>query len=239
MYIAKLYYKDLPDKPKCVPQNWFFEYFRDLYALEETDTVDLSSYNNGSQYTYAELGDAVLASCASDNLLRNLDLMIVCFWSYEFDPVHACGAYFCERYKIKGKVFDVCEQGMLSPIIALQIIESYFKQGEASNAVLVCFDQTAIPVGEKFSGILPTKTSSLAMYIEHEKSNNSQFEILDSTIVHRSACNFSSNHSMNCVELFTPLIEGRINKANGDDFTLMVSDVESEYCGLMKGKICR
>ena len=241
-----MYYKNLPDKyPKLIPRKRFIRYYADLYALEHGDEITPISYMAGSQYTYAELGKEVLSQCQKDSVFDNLDLMVVCYWSHEFDPDDFCGAYFCDLYNIYGKSFDICDQGLLSPITALCIIKSYFEFSYIKNALLVCFDQTAIPIGKNFSGVLPNKTSSMAMLIEKFISKDAKFKINSVNVLTKSEKDQASvnKDSMiytkyNCAEIFQPFFNNQFGElSKSKQFVLNVSDVASNDRGVISGEI--
>ena len=106
------------------------------------------------------------------------DLFVIAYWGHEFDPDGSFGAYFAHHYGIKATSFNVCDQGILSPITALQIILAYANSRRIRNAALLCFDQRSIPVENTFSGTLPAKNSArFLLFRPHQRESCSSFRV--------------------------------------------------------------
>ncbi len=251
--IIKNYYGDLTPHPVRMPRERFVRFYRDLYERLELEGPDPSSFQSGSQHTYAELGDAVLKQCEADGILKDLELLMVCSWTPEFDPEHSAGAYFCSRYGITGKTLDICDQGILSPIMAIKIINSYFNHGDISNALLLCIDQTTIPVPKNSLKNRPKKSSALGIFIKKgEKSKGIDF-IHAKISPDRDALFFAGKISkaaeynvgfmttdfpyLNCAEVLRPIIyQESIKPREKSHFMLTISDIESLDYGFLLGR---
>jgi hypothetical protein len=167
--MTKHYFSEMPVKPMRLPRERFLKFYQDLFALMKLNEPDIESFKRGDQYTYSELGDAILEKCEKDGILLNLNLLIFCYWAPEFDPDHSAGAYFCERYRISGKMMDVCDQGIIAAITGLKIIKAYFNQGLIKNALLICMNQTTIPMPKNEYLSLTGNSSAIGLFMESEK----------------------------------------------------------------------
>ena len=241
LYLTAYHHVEMPSKLIIDPRERFIRYYNDLFHMEGILQPELSSYTKTMQYSYAELGDALFNSGEFQSVLSKIDLFVAAYWGHEFDPDGAFGAYFAHKYGITSRMFDVCDQGILSPISAINIIQAFVSSGKANKAALVCFDQTAIPVEHDFSGIFPSKNSACLMIFDiaptsdsmckieaaHVKKNGTISETSSSIVIRPNSSYYS------CAELFTPLLKNT-NKANLDKtIDLVVIDSESDYQGIL------
>jgi hypothetical protein len=169
IYMTHCYYNNFKNPIKKYPRSRYVEYYRDLHSLFNEPLAD-ESFWQGSQYSYAELGRSVLDQADKDDRLRDLDLMVIATWAYEFDPDYAsCGTHFAEHYKIKGLIFDVADQGVLSPVSAIQLIVRYLETDEYKSALLLVMEQTCIPRGKKFEfSCFPEMTAAMAIRFDNQ-----------------------------------------------------------------------
>ena len=253
LYLKNYYYQQLPPKKQEQPRERFYRCYADLAKLENKDPVDEETYLSQMQYNYAELGDSVLKKFVEKNSFAEIDLFVVCYWSHEHDPVHACGAYFCNNYGIgnKTRTFDICDQGILSPLMALKIIASYFANKQAKNAVLLCVDQPTIPTAKNFCGYKPKKASALALLLESEQTVDTKL-VVDSVdlVKPEKVFNFEEDNlikiisqhtdhckltNLSCPEIFMDLLtESEPNSA--ENYFWRVDDLESDLCAVVKGR---
>lgn len=183
LFISNIYYKTVVDKGSKIPRPHFIRYYDDLYQLEREESVDSESHLAGAQLSYAELGDIIFQDCKLNKLKKMLDLMVVTYWSHEFDPDHACGAYFCHRHGLNCRILDICDQGILSPFTAFLLIKNYMEYGGVKNALLLSMDQTTIPRSLSYSNILPEISSVSAIHLTLRQIGEKGCEIIYSDVV--------------------------------------------------------
>lgn len=251
--IVKKYYGELKNGPVKMPRERFTRFYQDLFSRFELGEIDPMTYQRGSQRSYVELGDVVLKQCEADGILKNLELLIVCYWAPEFDPEYSAGAYFCDRYGIKSKTFDVCDQGLLSPIMAMKIIKSYFKHAEIKNALLLCLDQTTIPSSGNPKKYFPKKSSALGLFFQkndnpgssgliHAKiSPNSGALFFTEKLTKAYQCSIgfldSDFSHLNCAEILKPIFcLSHSQNLSAPYFILRVLDGESREYGFLLGR---
>lgn len=249
IFVRKTFYENLPDRPYREPRERFTRYYNDLSELEKCSYEYTGQLT--SQYNYAELGDVVLQRCEKEDILNGVHLLIACYWSHEFDPDYSFGAYFCEKYQIKAKMFDICDQGILSPIAAIKIIQCYMKESVIENALLLCFDQIAIPLPKNYEGVIPKKTSALGLYFQKIYSEDCLFEIERADFYDEKKLVENNkyedlyvntnlelkNDSLNCAEIFYPIFINDKSIKNKKKFLLDINDIESNNQGFICGKI--
>src|SRR5690606_35338791 len=119
LYLTSHYHVLMPSKEIREPRRRFVRYYNDLFDMEGIAKPELTSYLQTFQYSYSELGDAVFASCQCEHVVSEIDLFIIAYWGHEFDPDGSFGAYFAHKYNITARMFDICDQGILSPISAI------------------------------------------------------------------------------------------------------------------------
>lgn len=163
------------------PRARFVQYYQDLYKHLGSQ-LDESIFREGSQASYSALGHLVLAECHEKKLLQGLDLLVAAYWAYEFDPDHAsCGAYLCHQYQLDCKLFDVCEQGTLSPFTAIKLIKAFMQTNHLDSAMMLLMEQTTIP-RNKFDGdVIPAASGAAAVLFKEAKAVGNK--ILDADIV--------------------------------------------------------
>lgn len=237
---------NFPNRIPREPRERFIRYYHDLHHLEKSQFSKLDVFTFTLQYTYAELGEAILDKCKNDNILKNLDLLIVCYWTHEFDPDYSCGAYFSDKYRLKGTSFDICDQGIMSPITALKIMQCYMKHS-IKNALLLCFDQSAIPLCNDYQGVKPGKASSMGIYFQNTDPEECFIEInqvgfddyKNTDEEYKISVNSElKKEEINCAEIFKPLlIKSNFLFNKKKKFLLKISDIESNQLGYIRGKI--
>jgi len=150
----------------------FKQYYRDLYS-HYGKKLDEETFDEGSQVTYSELGDAMLSKCHELKKMNDVDMLVFSYWAYEYDPDHAsCGAYLSHRYNLQCKMFDVCEQGTISPFMAIKIIHAYMKNTEINKAILLILEQTTIPRNKSDHDVVPANTGAIALVFEKNHSQS-------------------------------------------------------------------
>ena len=148
------------------PRPRFVQYYKDLYSHHGSE-FDESVLREGSQATYSELGEAALSVCKKEGTLNEVDLMIATYWAYEFDPDHAsCGAYLSEKFNLKCRIFDVCEQGTIAPFTAIKIANSFMKNKEINKAIVLVLEQTTIPRNKNDYDLIPSDTGAISIILE-------------------------------------------------------------------------
>lgn len=143
--LTSSYYVALPKRCAGTARERYVRYYQDLYQLYG-ESLNEETFNKGSQYSYTDLGDAVLAHCAEQHNLADVDLMIIAAWAHEFDPEYgSCAAYFSHRYNMNCSIFDMSDQGTLSAFQAIALIKQYLRQTLAVKAMLLILEQNSIP----------------------------------------------------------------------------------------------
>lgn len=173
IYLNSAYAIALPETGGKVPRDRYIEYFNDLYNLYKGD-VSPETFMEGSQYTYAELGDALFQNKVGLDQLQALDGIIVAHWSQEFDPDYAsCGPYFLNKYQLKADIFDICDQGTIAGFTALKIMMHYHQSDSFKEGMVLCLEQTTIPRDKKYADIIPQESGALALFTSKVKTENS------------------------------------------------------------------
>lgn len=229
IYIADHYYCQLAEKNYTRPKTRFLAYYDDLYAMEEVnDYYTEDSYMNSHQYTYAELGKSVLEQCFQKHNVCSFDLIVVSYSGHEYDPDHAFGAYFCNLYGIQCRMFDICDQGIISPFTAMKIIQAYMNQNSIRKAMLLCLDQPAIPVEAKRTHLKPVKSSARIMICESRYSESALFgidnvEVEESDIMGMNVEAINRHHN-SAAEVFSELFNFSMLNNNKEKISLSVVD---------------
>lgn len=177
IFLTSAHAKILTREQKKTPRWRFMKYYIDLFNLYGK-TLPESIFTEGSQYSYSELGEAVLDELDLQGKLKNLDIFVASYWANEFDPNHAsCGAYFSEKYQFQCKTFDVCEQGTLSAFTGIKIIHNYLAQDEINKAILVIMEQTTIPRIKEDHDLVPTQTGTVALLFDRQSQAQKLYKI--------------------------------------------------------------
>lgn len=185
IYLRAIAHHTEPETGGKKPRDRYVQYVRDLYNLYP-GAVSEESFLEGSQLTYAELGDHLFEKSFDKAALQALDLMIVAHWSQEFDPDYAsCGPYFLNRYEMSSDIFDVCDQGSLAPFMALHLMQRYQASGESNNGMVLCLEQTTVPRDKTAGDIIPTQSGAVALSLNTEKSHGA-YGIIDSGFITES-----------------------------------------------------
>lgn len=235
------YHIELPFKVIKQPRERFVRYYNDLYALEGIQQPELNSYIQTTQYSYSELGDALFAVCPFEQIIADVDLVVIAYWSHEFDPDGSFGAYFANKYGITTRFFDVCDQGILSPICAIKIIQAFIDSGKANKAALVCFDQMAIPVEKGFIGAFPSKNSAHLIIFEAMYKPDTIYQVVEAKLLRSINVNKTSSTVIispqtpyySCSELFIPILHPNCKNNLAAKIDLMVIDSESDQVGIL------
>jgi len=208
LYLEKIFYESLPDLPRRSPRERFVKYYSDLHATENLAVAESESFMQGGQYSFAQLGDKMLQKLQTEKLLEQLNLFVLTHWSHEFDPDVACGAYFCERYKLPSVSFDVIDQGILAPFSAIKVIQAYLQHENYSRALLLTIDQTTIPKVKEQKAVYPSLTSCAALLFSKEFDRQA-IEIISIQLVQTTKLaqilnllNMQYNRSQEALELF-------------------------------------
>lgn len=171
MYVRAAHHLTLPERAlRRAPRDRYVTYQRDLHAIS-SEALDEETLLEGDQYSYTDLGDAVLTSMADARMLENIDMVVYAYWTPEFDPDYsAFGPYFLERHDMKGKSFDVCDNGSLASATALHVVCRYAQNDPSLRNVLVLgMEQTTIP-RSRSSGIpIPARSSACAVVLSRDE----------------------------------------------------------------------
>lgn len=184
MKITDSCFSCLPKRNPKPPRKRFVNYYEDLYAIYE-DKISAETFLLGSQYSYSELGDSVLAECDKKNLLIDLDLMVIATWAQEFDADYSsCSAYFSDKYSVKGRVIDVCDQGSMIVFTALNLIHKFLQVQSNKRALLLFLEQSSIPINSTSQAVMPVYDAATAILLQREKTaKNLQYEVISAGIL--------------------------------------------------------
>lgn len=247
MYITDTQYLVLPTKLSTKPRDRFVRYYNDLYDLEKKVRPMPETYSLGGQYTHAELGEHILKYYKDRDLLKSIELLVIAYWSHEFDPDYSFGAYLCEKFGIQAKNFDICDQGILSPIIAMQVINCFISSN-INKALLICFDQTTIPINDDYKGPMPTENSAFSIIFERAKSINAKYkvvsakcakkEMLDAVIegqdnVINIGYGTESLTKYSCPGILSSIFESKYNESIVDSHKFHIHDYDSSDVGTL------
>lgn len=188
--IIDSYYSCLPKRYSRMPRERFVNYCRDMHALY-AEKFSTGTLFKGSQYSHAELGDAVLSQC---ECLIDVDLLVAAIWTPEFDPDDAsCSAYFANKYQIKGQIIDISDQGSLIPFTAFALLMKYFQANADKKILFMYLEQTTIPGSMHNKSISPVYDAAVAMVMrQHSHFERRQFEIIDCGICNENHDEFLS-----------------------------------------------
>jgi hypothetical protein len=161
LYVQAAHHEVLPVRERHLePRARFVEYQEDLHRIAGL-TLDRSSLTRGDQYTYVELADT-LFSTVGHECLRDLGVLVISYWTPEFDPdISAFGPYLHHRYSLGCHSFDLIDRGSISPVLALLVLGEYLLADERSgNGALLGVEQSTVPVatGANFPG--PARSSA-------------------------------------------------------------------------------
>jgi hypothetical protein len=163
LYLHAIDYKILPEKAGTVPRARYRQYWEDLYRIYPGQ-ISPQTFYEGSQYNYAELGDALFEQLKHDEL-QQLDTIILAHWSQEFDPDYAsCAAYFLHKYGLTADFFDVCDQGTLAAFTALKLL-GLAQQQHSTHGMVLCLEQTTIPRDKAHGDVIPVESGALAIFL--------------------------------------------------------------------------
>lgn len=156
-------------EPK-IPRDRYVDYFKDLYALYGSN-ISESTFIEGGQLTYSEIGIKLLSQLKKANDLVGYDALVAANWSYEFDPDHAsCLPYFLDEYQLNCNIFDFSGVGTLSPLNALKLIFQIQKKNKSKKAILLALEQTTVPRNKLDYDLIPTIDGGVLLAIEASSS---------------------------------------------------------------------
>jgi hypothetical protein len=183
-YLKPAHITYLPDRERRLPRDRYRQYLLDLYKLYD-DTLSEETFMEGNQYTFVELGDAVIHQFKQHHSLNSVDLMVISHWAYEFDPDHAaCAPYFMHQHQFDCHAFDICDQGVLSPFTALNVMRAFQSNGNSSNALLMLMEQTTIPRNKNNHDLIPSKDgAALIEMISSDEDIPHSLKIIDTGII--------------------------------------------------------
>lgn len=178
LYVNQVSCEFLPQRALAKPpRERFIVYQRDLHRIAE-DTLSEETLVQGDQYSFTELGDAVLEEMAQNGEIDGVDLTIFSYWTPEFDPEYsAFGPYFMEQYKLNGHSFDICDNGSLASATALHIADSYFLSGKASKILLLGMEQNTIGRNLKKGLPIPERSCAIAAVLSAERRRDSKWQV--------------------------------------------------------------
>ncbi len=136
-----------PDPFFKKPNKDYFAYFEDMQRFTKT-YLDQTILTQNSGYTFLELLEMMMR----DNekllpLLQQADMIVFTHTSYEYDSHYShVGPILAEKYHLKADMLDVIEEGDLSFTTAQHIISAYFSQSKIKHAVIIAFQQRALPL---------------------------------------------------------------------------------------------
>ncbi|KVH72196.1 hypothetical protein WJ41_13770 [Burkholderia ubonensis] len=174
MYLDELHIVALPERRlEIAPRERFVQYQRDLHRISGDHLSD-ETMTSGDQYTYTDLGDAVLKPMAEEGLLRGIDLVVFAYWTPEFDPDYsAFGPYFLDHYRLSAESFDVCDAGSLACATALSVLQPYMKSDtRVTNSLLLAMEQTTVP--RNLDGGMPIPQRSHAIAAKFSRNRQRQ-----------------------------------------------------------------
>ncbi len=185
-YIQGSYFASLPKRESRLPRQRFIEYYRDLHHMHERD-LSAETFLLGSQYSYAELGDALLGPLAMKGKLQDIDLLFIVTWAHEFDPDYAnVGAYFIDKYQLNCQVFDITDQGSLAFFTGLKLVEKFIQTSQLSSSLILGMEQTTIPRNRHDTMCLPRQDTAFALILKNsivEGENKNYYAIHSAGIV--------------------------------------------------------
>lgn len=187
-YITNIFLQNLPARLPRTPRDRYKNYVYDLYKLYG-DQVTESTFMEGSQYTFAEIGNAVFeVVCAADDL-QSYDLMVISHWSEEFDPEYAsCGPHFLFKHGFDCNNFDVCGSGTTAPFLALDVIKQYQENQASKKALLLVMEQTSVPRNKASYDLVPMRDGGVALVVEAAASDiKNSLKIKNIQLIHEAA----------------------------------------------------
>jgi hypothetical protein len=180
VYINDIHYISMPQREVKTPRERYVTYFEDLYK-SYGKILSPETFKQGGQYTFAELGETVLDDKLDDEWMKDVDLLLPTYWSYEFDPEYSsCGPFFQEKYALKGQLFDVSEQGTLAGLTGLHIMQRYLCNGSHYHkGILLALEQTTIPRYIPDQDIVPQRNAGCGMVIQDHPLENKALYLRD------------------------------------------------------------
>lgn len=163
-YLRAIHCIDLPDRERKIPRERYEKYNDDLYKLHGKE-LTRETFHEGGQYTYTELGDALLEMEIVKPFIKQLDLIILAHWSQEFDPDYAvCVPYFLAKHKIKADTFDIFDCGTIAPFLAIKLMLQYQSNQLYKNGMILCLEQSTVPRRKADGDIIPQRNGALGLF---------------------------------------------------------------------------
>jgi len=235
LILTHSYLSECPKRQPRMPRARFVNYYRELFALRN-EKVDINTFMQGSQYSYTELGDAVLKQYVSHHNPHEIDLMLLVVWSHEFDPDYAsCTAYFSHQYHIDAEIVDVCDNGILGIYSAFHLLKKYIDRSNMNVALMLVLEQVSIPTKNQFK-YFPRYDFGFALRIEKRNENelNNQLVLVNSSISSRIESFGINIHShQGCYELANVLHQ-YVHQSNSINACIIQQDCESENIGYLQ-----
>jgi len=165
-YVSKIFLQHMPLKSVRQPRKRYIQYMQDLYKLFKEDITD-STFTEGSQYAYSEIGDELFIEAKKTEKLDDIDLFIISHWAHEFGPEYAsCGPYLLHKHGFDCNNFDVCDQGTMSFLTALKIILQHQAQGVSEKALLLVMEQNTVPRNKSNHDLIPLIAGGALFWID-------------------------------------------------------------------------
>ena len=165
MYIHYSDVHHFSERGGAIPRDRYFDYYRDLHQQYRL-ALDERSLQQGSQYTFQELGYPLLDACHKAGHLQHLTMAIASFWSHQYDPDYA--AYWLhlkEKYQLQCEMLDVSDQGSLCALTAIAIATQYQEDDPKLLIAYMGLEQTTSPCEDLATRIAPISTASVLLML--------------------------------------------------------------------------
>jgi hypothetical protein len=145
-----------PDRIYQEPKSDYVPYFYELHK-HAGGFLDHALLYKKNGYSFAELMDISIQSNKKLlSLLEHADVCVLMHATYEYDANYAnIGSYLKDHYAIKADLFDMAGQGGCDFIPALHFISAIFAQSTMQNALIIGFEQRALPLRLNVDQLLP------------------------------------------------------------------------------------
>ena len=156
MFISEIISSLYPDPVYQMPKLDYAPYFMDMQRFTSA-YLDESMLAQQSGYAFSEL----IHRAINDNknilsLLKQADMCALINWSYEYDSDYShVGPYLAEKYNVGANLLDITEQGSLCLISALHVLSAFFSQQKINHALIIGFEQRALPIRYNCHQALP------------------------------------------------------------------------------------
>lgn len=179
MYIEMSCYYEPPLRAPIEARERYKRYYRDLHSRYNMP-LEEKTFLTGSQYTFHDLSYPIFDILNKEGFLNKIDLMAAAFWSHEFDPIYAAiGPHLAHHYHFNCPMFDIVDQGSISPLTALSLIKQYQLNAASETALCFSLDQTTIPRSSLKSHVMPTRTAAGALILSISCPSTAALQIID------------------------------------------------------------